>query len=147
MPRGILTIASRKRLESRKRTTPFKRNSRVINQFKPKHWKTFCLWVSKQKECKLLQLKEGEKPQTATYLHFNYHAHARHDRGEFNKTEVYQALAELLIAVEESGGLEYNMMVFYRYITSPCHSNLCVHYKILKRQITSMIRDDRSGEK
>lgn len=147
MPRGILTIASRKRLESRKRTTPFKRNSRVINQFKPKHWKTFCLWVSKQKECKLLQLKEGEKPQTATYLHFNYHAHARHGRGEFTKTEVYQALAELLKAVGESEGLEYRKMVFYRYITSPEHSNLHVHYKALKRQLQSMFEKYESGEK
>ena len=103
--------------------------------------------MSKQKECKLLQLKEGEKPQTATYLHFNYHAHARHDRGEFNKTDVYLALVELLVAIGESEGLVHNKMVFYRYITSPEHSNLHVHYKALKRQITSMIRDDRSREK
>jgi hypothetical protein len=111
----------------------------VINQLKPKHWKTFCLWVSKQKECKLLQLKEGEKPQTATYLHFNYHAHARHGRGEFCKYDVYLALAYLIRQVGRTDGMAHNLMVFYRYISSTEHSNLNVHYKVLKRQLQSMI--------
>lgn len=147
MARGILTIASRKRLESRKRLTPFKRNSRVINQFKPNYWVTFCQWAYKQKKHKLLTYKEGESPQTSTYLHFNYHAHARHDRGEFNKTDVYLALVELLVAIGESEGLVHNKMVFYRYISSSEHSNLNVHYKALKRQLQSMLEEYRRGEK
>ena len=139
MPKGKLTIASRKRLESRKRTTPFRKNSPVINQFECRHRATFCEWVDRQQKRGLLMLKEGETPQTATYLHFNYHAHARHASGEFKKLEIYQVLAELLIAVGRSEGLTHNMMVFYRYIASPDHSNLCVNYKSLKRQLQSMI--------
>ena len=138
MPRGILTIASRKRLESRKRLTPFRKDSRVINQFKPDCQDIFCQWVYKQRECNLLLLEEGETPQTITCLRFNFCSRARHGRGKFAKADVYLALAELLVAVIENDGLEYNKMVFYRYISSPYHSNLHVNFKSLKRQLQSM---------
>ncbi len=139
MAKGILTIASRKRLESRKRLTPFRKDSRVINQFKPAYRDIFCQWVYKQKKRKLLLLKEGETPQTLTSLRFNFRFHARHNGGEFTKTDVYLALAELLVTVRENEGLEYNKMVFCRYISSSEHSNLNVNYKSMKRQLQSMI--------
>jgi len=60
---------------------------------------------------------------------------------------VYLALAYLIRQVGRTDGMAHNLMVFYRYIASLEHSNLHVHYKALKRQITSMIRDDRSREK
>lgn len=138
MARGILTVASRKRLESRRRLTPFNRNSRVINQFKPDCWNIFCQWVYKQQERKLLLLNEGETPQTLTCLRFNYCSHVRHGGREFAKADVYLALAELLVSVRENDGLEHNKMVFYRYVSSPEHSNLRVGYKSLKRQLQSM---------
>ena len=147
MPKNVLTAASRKRLDSRKRLTPFKKNSRLINQFKSCHWVTFSQWVDRQRERKLLVLKEGETASNTTFLHFNYRTHARHGRGEFSKADIYLALAELLKAVGGSSGLEHNLMVFYRYISSPEHSNLCVDYKALKRQFSSIFGEDKSGEK
>ena len=147
MPKNVLTAASRKRLDSRKRLTPFKKNSRVINQFKSCHWVTFSQWVDRQQELKLLTLKEGETASNTTFLYFNYRAYARHGRGEYSKGNVYLALAELLKAVGGSSGLEHNLMVFYRYISSPEHSNLCVDYTALKRQFSSIFGGDKSGEK
>lgn len=147
MPKNVLTAASRKRLDSRKRTTPFKKNSRVINQFKSCHQATFCQWVERQQERQLLTLEEGETASNTTFLHFNYRAHARHGRGEYAKGDVYLALAELLKAVGGSSGLEHNLMVLYRYISSPDHSNLSVDYTGLKRQISSMFGEYESGEK
>lgn len=147
MPKNVLTAASRKRLDSRKRLTPFNKYSRVINQFKLCHQATFCQWVEQQQERQLLTLEEGETASDITSLHFNYRAHARHGRGEYSKADVYLALAELLKSVGGSSGLEHNLMVLYRYISSPEHSNLCVDYKALKRQISSMIGEDKSGEK
>ena len=147
MPKNVLTAASRKRLDSRKRLTPFKKNSRVINQFKSCHWVTFSQWVDRQQELKLLTLKEGETASNTTFLYFNYRAHARHGRGEYSKGNVYLALAELLKAVGGSSGLEHNLMVFYRYISSAEHSNLCVDYTALKRQFSSIFGENKSGEK
>lgn len=147
MPKNVLTAASRKRLESRKRLTPFKKNSRVINQFKSCHQATFSEWVDRQQERKLLILKEGETASNTTFLYFNYRPHARHGRGEYSKADVYLALAELLKAVGGSSGLEHNLMVMFRFISCPEHSNLCVDYKALKRQISSMFGEDKSGEK
>ena len=147
MPKNVLTAASRKRLDSRKRLTPFKKNSRVIKQFKSCHRVTFSQWVDRQEKRKLLSLNEGEKADSITYLHFNYRPHARHGRGEFSKGDVYLALAELLKAVGGSSGLEHNLMVFYRYISSAEHSNLCVDYTALKRQFSSIFGENKSGEK
>lgn len=147
MPKNVLTAASRKRLKSRKRLTPFNKKSRMINQFKLCHWETFSQWVDRQQERKLLILKEGEKADSITYLHFNYRPHARHGRGEYSKGDVYLALAELIKAIGGSSGLEHNLMVLYRYISSQDHSNLCVDYKALKRQISSIFGEDKSGEK
>ena len=147
MPRNILTVASRKRLESRKRLTPFRKNSRVMNQFKPKQWPTVRQWIVKYQNSGLLTLCEDETPQTATRLQFNHMSHARHGRGVFTKGDVYQALVELICQVGRKEGLVYNEMVFYRYITSPEHSNLNVNYKSLKRQFSSMISEYLSGEK
>lgn len=147
MPKNVLTAASRKRLDSRKRLTPFKKNSRVINQFKSCHWVTFSQWVDRQEKRKLLILNEGETASNTTYLNFNYRAHARHGRGEYSKGDVYLALAELLKAIGGSSGLVHNLMVFYRYISSPEHSNLCVDYTALKRQFSSIFGEKKSGEK
>lgn len=147
MPKNVLTTAARKRKESRKRLTPFKKNSRVMSQFKSCHWDTFCQWVDRQQERQLLILEEGETASSITSLHFNYRAHARHGRGGYSKTDAYLALAELLKAVGGSSGLEHNLMVLYRYIASSDHSNLCVDYKALKRQISCMFGEHGSGEK
>ena len=147
MPRNILTIASRKRLERRKRLTPFKRNSRVINQFKQYHWDTFCRWVGKQHERKLLRLNDGDSPDNITKLNFIFQPHARRGSGDFTKSEVYEAIAELINEVGGSDGFKYNLMVFYRYISSQEHSNLHVDYKALKRQLSSMLHTNYSGEK
>lgn len=147
MPKNVLTAASRKRLKSRKRLTPFKKNSRVINQFKSCHWETFGQWVELQQERKLLILKEGETADNIASLHFNYRAHARHGRGEYSKGDVYLALADLLHAVGVSSGLVYNLTVFCRYISSTEHSNLRVDYKALKRQLSGMLSEYKSGEK
>lgn len=141
MPKNILTVASRKRLESRKRLTPFRKNSRVMNQFKPIHWPTVCQWVTAQQERGLLMLKEGETPDSITCLKFKFRPHARHGRGEFCKYDVYLALADLIRQVGRTEGMEHNLMVFYRYISSPDHSNLKVKFKTLKRQLSGMIRD------
>jgi hypothetical protein len=43
--------------------------------------------------------------------------------------------------------MKHNKMVFFRYISSPEHSNLDVDYKALKRQIQSILQRNRSGEK
>lgn len=129
------------------RLAPFRSNSRVINQFEMKKWKIFCLWVERQKERGLLELDEDESPHTITKLRFNYREHARHGQDVFNKCEAYLALAELIKDVERSEGLKHNLMVFYRYISSPDHSNLCVNFKALKRQLSSMINEGKSGEK
>ena len=145
MPKNVLTTASRKRLESRKRLTPFKKNSRMINQFKSCHWVTFSQWVDRQQERKLLILKEGETASNTTFLNFNYRAHARHGRGEYSKGDVYLAFAELLKAIGGSSGLVHNLMVFYRYISSPEHSNLCVDYTALKRQFSSIFGEKKVG--
>lgn len=142
MARNILTIESKKRLESRKRLTPFRKWSRVMNQFVRKHQGTFCQWVTTQQKRGLLMLKEGETPSDITYLHFKFRPHARHGRGEFCKYDVYMGLANLIRQVGGTEGMEHNLMVFYRYIASPEHSNLHVHYKALKRQLQGMIDDD-----
>ena len=92
-------------------------------------------------------LKEGETPDSITFLHFNFRPHARHGRGEFCKYDVYQALAELIRQVGRLDGMMHNLMVLYRYIASSDHSNLKVHYKALKRQLQSMISEWWSGEK
>ena len=147
MPKNFLTAASRKRLKSRKRLTPFKKNSRVINQFKSCHWETFGQWVNLQQERKLLTLEEGETAGNIASLHFNYRAHARHGRGVYSKADVYLALAELLHAIGGSSGLVYNLMVFYRYISSTEHSNLDIDYKVLKRQLSGILSEYKSGEK
>lgn len=139
MPRNILTCASRKRLERKKRLTPFGKYSRVINQFKPEHRATFCQWAKKYQD--LLGLTEDDDPSRLTRIEFKYSSHARHGRGKFSKSEVYFALAELLKAVGGSEGLKFNKMVFYRYITSPDHSNLCINYKSLKRQLSYILRE------
>lgn len=150
MPKNVLTAAARKRLDSRKRLTPFNRYSRVINLFKPCHQAAFCEWVDRQQERGLLILTDGETASNITSLHFNYQAHARHRSGKYSKTstqvfakgDVYLALAELLTAVGGAAGLEHNLMVMYRYISSPVHSNLGVDYKALKRQISSISSGD-----
>lgn len=147
MPKNVLTAASRKRLDSRKRTTPFNKNSRVMSQFKSCHWVTFSQWVERQQELNLLILNEGETADNTTFLRFNFRAYARQGCGEHSKAEVYLALAELLKAVGGSSGLKHNLMVLYRYISSPDHSNLCVDFKALKRQISSIFADKKSGEK
>ena len=147
MPKNVLSTASRKRLDSRKRLTPFNSKSRVINQFKSCQRETFCQWVERQRQVKLMILEEGETASDITSLHFNYKANARHGRGGYSKTDVYLALAELLKAVGGSAGLEHNLMTFYRYISSPDHSNLCVDFNALKRQISSMFGNKKSGEK
>ena len=147
MPKNVLTAASRKRLKSRKRLTPFNKKSRMINQFKSCHWETFSQWVDRQEKRKLLILNEGETASNTTFLNFNYRAHARHGRGEYSKADVYLALAELIKAIGGSSGLEHNLMVLYRYISSLEHSNLCVDFKALKRQISSIFGEDKSGEK
>ncbi len=139
MTRRILSIASRKRLERRKRLTPFRRNSRVINQFKQNCQETFCQWVERQQKRKLLLLDDTETPWNITRLRFKYQAHARHGKGVFTKGDVYMALAELIKAIGVTEGFIHNLMVFYRYISIPDHSNLEVDYKALKRQLSSMI--------
>lgn len=118
-----------------------------MNQFKPKHWPTVCQWMITQQQSGLLMLKEGETPSSITYLHFNFHPHARHGRGQFCKYDVYLALSELIRQVGRTEGMEHNLMVFYRYIASPDHSNLNVDYKALKRQLSNMIDKYLSGEK
>ena len=117
----------------------------MIDQFKPRHWKTFRLWAKRHQA--LLGLTDDDDPGTLTYIRFKYKSYARHDRGEFAKGVVYLALAELIIEVGGTEGLKHNEMVFYRYITSPEHSNLDVDYKALKRQIQSILQRNRSGEK
>ena len=92
-------------------------------------------------------LKEGETPDNITFLNYKYHPHARHGRGEFCKSDIYQALADLVSEVGGTEGMEHNLMVFYRYISSSNHSNLNVKFKALKRQLSGMIGDDWSGEK
>lgn len=128
-----------------KRVAPFRRNSRVIDQFKPRHWKTFRLWAKKHQT--LLGLTDDDDTGTLTYIRFKYKSHARHDRGEFAKGDVYLALAELINEVGGTEGLKHCEMVFYRYISSPEHSNLDVDYKALKRQIQSALQRYKSGEK
>lgn len=147
MPKNILTIASRKRLERRKRLTPFRSDSRVIEQFKQCHQETFIRWVYRQQRRKLLVLDEDESPSNITKLWFVYQPHARHGSGVFAKGDVYLALADLIDNIEGSDGLRHNLMVFYRYISSPEHSNLNVNYKALKRQLSSIISEYQSGEK
>lgn len=92
-------------------------------------------------------LKEGETPDSITFLNFKFRPHARHGRGEFCKYDVYLALADLIRQVGRTDGMIHNLMVFYRYISSPEHSNLKVKYKALKRQLQSMIGECWSGEK
>ena len=147
MPRNVLTVASRKRLESRKRLTPFRKNSRVMNQFKPEHWPTVRQWVTAQQKRGLLMLKGGETPDSITFLNFKFRPHARHGRGEFCKYDVYLALAYLIRQVGRTDGMAHNLMVFYRYIASLEHSNLKVNYRVLKRQLQSMFEEYRRGEK
>lgn len=110
-----------------------------MNQFKPKHWPTVCQWMITQQKRGLLMLQEGETPSCITCLHFNFRPHARHGRGEFCKYDIYLALADLIRQVGHTEGMEHNLMVFYRYISSPEHSNLNVDYKALKRQLSNMI--------
>ena len=129
------------------RVTPFRRNSRVINQFESKSWEIFCQWVDRHKERGLLELDKDESPHTITKLRFNYREYARHRQDVFNKCEAYLALAELIKEVGGSEGLKHNLMVFYRYISSQDHSNLRVNYKVLKRQLSPMIHEDKGGEK
>ena len=111
----------------------------MINQFKPEHWPTVRWWMITQQERGLLMLEEGETPDSVTYLHFNFRPHARHGRGEFCKYDVYLALADLIRQVGRADGMTHNLIVFYRYISSSEHSNLKVNYKVLKRQLQSMI--------
>lgn len=86
----------------------------------------------------MLGLSDDDDPSELTYIRFNYHQHARHSAEDFNKSKVYLALAELIKAVGGSEGFKYNKMVFFRYISSPEHSNLRIDYKSLKRQLQSM---------
>ena len=141
MAKNILTIASRKRLERKKRLTPFRSDSRVIEQFKRCHQDTYILWVLRQQRRKLLLLDEEETPRSITKLRFVFRPHARHGSGVFTKGDVYLALADLIDNIEGSDGLRHNLMVFYRYISSPEHSNLNVNYKALKRQLSSIISE------
>lgn len=147
MAKNILTVASRKRLERRKRLTPFRSDSRVVEQFKQCHQETFIRWVFRQQWRKLLVLDKDETPSDITKLRFVFRPHARHGSGVFTKGDIYLALAELIDSIEGSKGLKHNLMVFYRYISSPEHSNLNVNYKALKRQLSSMIGKHSSGEK
>ena len=147
MAKNILTAASRKRLKSRKRLTPFRRDSRVINQFKPDYWDIFCQWAYKQQDRKLLILEKDLTPKDVTFLRFNFRAYARHNKGVYTKTDVCLALAELINAVGGTSGMKQNLMVFYRYITSPEHTNLCVDYTAMKRYISRRFSIDKSGDK
>lgn len=117
----------------------------MIDQFKPRHWETFRLWAKRHQ--KLLGLTDDDDSGTLTYIQFQFKPHARHGRGEFAKGDVYLALAELVSEVGGTEGMKHNEMVFFRYISSPEHSNLDVDYKALKRQIQSILQRNRSGEK
>ena len=95
----------------------------------------------------LLRLNDGDSPDNITKLNFIFQPHARRGSGDFTKSEVYEAIAELINEVGGSDGFKYNLMVFYRYISSQEHSNLHVDYKALKRQLSSMLHINYSGEK
>ena len=73
-----------------------------------------------------------------TFISFRYQSHQRLNDYSFNKSEIYESIADLIYALDEGEGLEYKRNVLYRYISDPKHSNVHVDPIILGAQVRAV---------
>lgn len=120
-----------------------------------KDTKAFYDIIKRRKQCReffvrwmmdngdIMDLDESCDVTKLSFVHFNYVSHGRRAKGKVTKSEIYARLAILFLGLGKSDGFEYGAESFFRYITSPGHSNLATKPSVLKREIMRYIRDNR----
>ena len=159
MPRAPLSYASRKAKDKRMRLTPYVVTTPVTNLIKNRklYRNVFIDWCIKYKDLLGLSLptiddKADEKTKTEvrteiesivkriTFIHFCYKNHGRNKGCIYNKSHIYECIAELIHDLDKGAGLLYKKNVLYRYLSDPKHSNINVDFITLGAQVRAVYR-------